>query len=149
MTASSFASRRRIRSSIAPAPKSFSTAWMHMTFARWRMSSASVHRLLRRALLACITVCAGGFAGCQQDMAHQPKQRPLSPTDFFGDGRSERALVEGTVARGSVEQDAFAIPKDSDAFPLAVTPQLLPRRRGRVDIYCGVCHGKLGAATGM
>ncbi len=107
------------------------------------MSSASVHRLLRRALLACITVCAGGFAGCQQDMAHQPKQRPLSPTDFFGDGRSERALVEGTVARGSVEQDAFAIPKDSDAFPLAVTPELLARGRERFDSSRGLflrCH---------
>jgi len=82
-------------------------------------------------------------------MARQPKQRPLSPTDFFGDGRSERALVDGTVARGSIEQDALAIPKDSDAFPLAVTPELLARGRERFDIYCSVCHGKLGDGNGM
>src|SRR6266581_7210578 len=79
----------------------------------------------------------------------RPIQRPLSPTDFFGDGRSERALVEGTIARGSIEQDALAIPKDSDAFPLAVTPELLARGRERFDIYCSVCHGKLGDGNGM
>lgn len=113
-------------------------------------SASACRRVLRHALLACITtVCAGGFAGCQQDMARQPKQRPLSPTDFFGDGRSERALVEGTVARGSIEQDALAILKDSDAFPLAVTPELLARGRERFDIYCSVCHGKLGDGNGM
>ncbi len=93
--------------------------------------------------------CGWGLAGCQQDMARQPKQRPLSPTDFFGDGRSERALVEGTVARGSIEQEALAIPKDSDAFPLAVTPELLARGRERFDIYCSVCHGRLGDGNGM
>ena len=108
------------------------------TSRRWRISSA---------LLALASVWS--LAGCKQDMARQPKQRPLSPTDFFGDGRSERALVEGTVAHGSIEQDAFAIPKDSDAFPLEVTPELLARGRERFDIYCSVCHGKLGDGNGM
>ncbi len=108
------------------------------TLRSWRIFSA----LLALAF-------GGSLAGCQQDMARQPKQRPLSPTDFFSDGRSERTLVEGTVARGSIEQDAFAIPRDSDAFPLEVTPELLARGRELFDIYCSVCHGKLGDGNGM
>jgi len=39
------------------------------------------------------------IAGCQylrQDMATQPKNKPLSPSDFFEDGRSERPLIENT-----------------------------------------------------
>jgi hypothetical protein len=45
--------------------------------------------------------------GCQirQDMADQPKNRPLSPSPFFADGRSERPLLENTVARGSIAED--------------------------------------------
>jgi hypothetical protein len=60
------------------------------------------------------------LAGCslKQDMAQQPKNRPLSPSDFFTDGRSARPLVENTVARGSVLEDAMAVPKDSNTFPL-------------------------------
>lgn len=113
----------------------------------FRVSATLRRRRIFSALLA--LAFAGSLAGCQQDMARQPKQRPLSPTDFFSDGRSERTLVEGTVARGSIEQDAFAIPRDSDAFPLEVTPELLARGRERFDIYCSVCHGKLGDGNGM
>lgn len=111
--------------------------------------ACAAHRRLRILSIMLALAFVGSLAGCRQDMARQPKQRPLSPTDFFGDGRSERALVEGTVARGSIEQDALAIPKDSDAFPLAVTPELLARGRERFDIYCSVCHGKLGDGNGM
>jgi len=113
----------------------------------FRASATFRGRPILCASLALYFAC--GLAGCQQDMARQPKQRPLSPTDFFGDGRSERALVEGTIARGSIEQEALAIPKDSDAFPLAVTPESLARGRERFDIYCSVCHGKLGDGNGM
>lgn len=55
----------------------------------------------RVALLVCL------LAGCQQQMAHQPAYRPLEPGDFFGDGRSARPRVEGTVARGELPQGAF------------------------------------------
>src|SRR5438105_9341499 len=39
-------------------------------------------------------------AGCMQEMAQQPRYRPLQPSDFFGDGRSARPLVPGTVPHG-------------------------------------------------
>ena len=43
--------------------------------------------------------------GCRLDMHVQPKYLPLAPTDYFGDGRSERPVVPGTVARGNLRLD--------------------------------------------
>ena len=93
-------------------------------------------------------------AGCsnntlRQDMANQPRQNPLSPSDFFADGRSERPILENTVARGSVENDALNTPKDSNVFPVPITQELLERGRERYGIYCTPCHGLQGNGLGM
>jgi hypothetical protein len=106
-------------------------------------------RLLVKAL--CGVACALLLAGCslKQDMALQPKNRPLSPSDFFTDGRSERPLVENTVARGSVADDALFVAKDSNGFPLPVTQELLERGEGRYKIFCTPCHGLQGDGNGM
>ena len=45
------------------------------------------------------------LAGCRQEMAGQPSYRPLRPSSYFEDGRSERPLVAGTVARGQLNTD--------------------------------------------
>jgi hypothetical protein len=106
----------------------------------------------RFLFLACIAACLGFSSGCQylrQDMADQPKNRPLSPSDFFADGRSERPLVENTVARGSVENDALFVPKDSNNFPLPVNLELLERGEERYKIFCTPCHGLQGDGNGM
>jgi hypothetical protein len=96
-------------------------------------------------------VCALLLAGCslKQDMAMQPKNKPLSPSDFFQDGRSERPLIENTVARGSLAADALFVPKDSNAFPLPVNQELLERGEGRYKIFCTPCHGLQGDGNGM
>ena len=100
-------------------------------------------------------VCAAMFVfatgGCQirQDMADQPKNRPLSPSSFFEDGRSERPLLENTVARGSLKDDELFVPKESNAFPLPLTPELLDRGRERYKIFCTPCHGIQGDGNGM
>ena len=39
-------------------------------------------------------------------MHNQPKYRPLRGTAFFADGERARPLVEGTVARGTLQDDA-------------------------------------------
>jgi mono/diheme cytochrome c family protein len=39
-------------------------------------------------------------AGCMQEMAAQPRYRPLQPSDLFDDGRSARPLAAGTVPHG-------------------------------------------------
>jgi cbb3-type cytochrome c oxidase subunit III len=107
------------------------------------------YRFVLKAL--CGVACALLLAGCslKQDMALQPKNRPLSPSDFFTDGRSERPLVENTVARGSVADDALFVAKDSNSFPLPVTQELLERGEGRYKIFCTPCHGLQGDGNGM
>ncbi len=100
-------------------------------------------------------VCAAVFSlavgGCQirQDMADQPKNRPLSPSPFFDDGRSERPLLENTVARGSIADDDLFVPKESNAFPLPLAPELLKRGQERYKIFCTPCHGIQGDGNGM
>src|SRR5580693_868392 len=105
--------------------------------------------LLLNAL--CGATCVLLLAGCslKQDMALQPKNRPLSPSDFFTDGRSERPLVENTVARGSFADEALFVAKDSNNFPLPVTQELLERGEGRYKIFCTPCHGLQGDGNGM
>jgi len=91
------------------------------------------------------------LAGCslKQDMALQPKNRPLSPSDFFADGRSERPLLENTVARGSVAEDELLVSKESNSFPLPLTQELLERGENRYKIFCTPCHGLQGDGNGM
>jgi hypothetical protein len=101
--------------------------------------------------LVLLAVC--GIAGCdntlRQDMANQPRVNPLAPSNFFTDGRSERPAIENTVARGSVENDALFVPRDSNAFPLPLTKELLQRGQERYNIFCTPCHGIQGDGQGM
>jgi len=105
------------------------------------------------SLLAIAALCALSFEGCnntlRQDMANQPRQNPLSPSDFFADGRSERPVVENTVVRGSIQDDSLLVPKESNAFPLPLTAELLQRGEQRYGIYCTPCHGIQGDGMGM
>ena len=110
------------------------------------MTSAS-----RFLLGACLATLAVFTAGCQirQDMADQPKNRPLSPSPFFDDGRSERPVLENTVVRGSVADEALFVPKDSNAFPAQISMELLERGQERYAIFCSPCHGLQGDGNGM
>lgn len=105
--------------------------------------------------LALSAACGLGLAlaGCgntlRQDMANQPRVNPLAPSDFFEDGRSGRPELENTVARGSIANDALMVPKDSNAFPLPITAELLERGQERYGIYCTPCHGLQGDGNGM
>jgi hypothetical protein len=105
------------------------------------------------SLFAIAALCGLGLAGCEntlrQDMANQPRQNPLSPSDFFADGRSERPEVENTVVRGSIQDDSLFVPKESNAFPLPLTLELLQRGEQRYGIYCTPCHGIQGDGMGM
>jgi mono/diheme cytochrome c family protein len=101
--------------------------------------------------LVCGGLCLALLIGCslKQDMALQPKYRPLEPSDSFADGRSERPLIEGTVPRGALAEDALLVPKDSNAFPLPVSAELLERGQDRYRIFCSPCHGLQGDGNGM
>jgi mono/diheme cytochrome c family protein len=105
------------------------------------------------SLVAALFLWAFVLNGCgntlRQDMANQPRQNPLSPAPFFQDGRSARPAIENTVVRGAVEQDALLIAKDSNAFPLPLTRELLSRGQDRYGIFCSPCHGLQGDGMGM
>jgi mono/diheme cytochrome c family protein len=84
----------------------------------------------------------------------QPKQEPLVESDFFTDGQSARPFVEGTVARGHLEEDEFLYQGKvdgqwADSFPFPITRDVLERGRQRFNIFCSPCHGELGDGQGM
>ena len=111
------------------------------------MTSSS--RVLVVACAAAAFLLSGGCRYLKQDMANQPKNLPLSPSDFFDDGRSERPLVENTVAHGSIADDALFVPKESNAFPLPINQELLDRGQNRYKIFCMPCHGLQGDGNGI
>jgi mono/diheme cytochrome c family protein len=93
-------------------------------------------------------------AGCRQDMHNQPKYRPLRATTFFADGASARPLVEGTVARGTLQEDqAFFTGREGNALvtelPFELDEQVLARGQERYNIFCTPCHDATGTGRGM
>jgi mono/diheme cytochrome c family protein len=87
-------------------------------------------------------------------MHDQPKYIPLRQSTFFGDARSARPIVAGTVARGQLHDDQLLYTgktngTDTDVFPLRVDAQMMARGRERYDIYCSPCHGRTGIGDGM
>lgn len=93
-------------------------------------------------------------SACRIDMHVQPRQNPLSRSDFFADQRSERPPVEGTVARGQLREDSYLYTgkvgnNPGDAMPFPVTMEVLARGRERYNIYCSPCHSRLGDGNGF
>jgi len=111
-------------------------------------SVSSVVEMFVLALLAL------GASACRQDMHDQPKYIPLRESTFFGDVRSARPLVEGTVARGHLRDDALLYSgktgnADAAVFPFPVDTRVMARGQERFNIYCSPCHGRTGQGDGM
>lgn len=95
--------------------------------------------------------------GCRQEMYDQPKYQPLEKSSFFSDSRSSRPVVEGTVARGTLDAVAAPIPPGgapgaavlATTLPMPLTRELVFRGRERYDIFCSPCHDRTGAGEGM
>ena len=101
-----------------------------------------------------IASLVGFVVGCRQDMQDQPKYRPFRKSTFFGDERSARPQVAGTVGRGQLHEDSLMFSGKSgaafaDTFPLPVDEALLRRGQERYRIYCSPCHGLLGRGDGI
>ncbi len=107
-----------------------------------------------------------GMTGCRQDMHDQPRYKPLRASAFFPDDRSERPLVEGTVARGQLDEPSFywdgtiagqeidflPVPDDPKVMemgPEKYTQMLLARGQERYNIYCSPCHSRTGDGNGI
>ena len=105
------------------------------------MGNALPVRLQARVLLG-VFATVGLFlvAGCDhlhQDMGNQPKNLPLSPSDFFADGRE------------ALDNDDLMVTRDSNNFPVPVSQALLDRGEERYRIFCSPCHGIQGDGNGM
>ena len=110
--------------------------------------------MFRSVVVAAAIALPLGLAGCRQDMHDQPKVVPLRSSAFLEDGRSARAQVAGTVARGQEHTDDYFMTgmsggKEGEALPFPATLQVLQRGQERFNIYCSPCHGQLGNGLGM
>jgi cytochrome c553 len=103
---------------------------------------------------AALVLAAALLCGCDRDMQHQPRAKPLDPSPVFTDGRSARPLLADTVARGRLRGGGLLETgregkEFSRDYPFPITAQVLERGHQRFDIYCSVCHGRTGEADGM
>jgi len=105
--------------------------------------------------LGALVLAAAALSACRQDMHDQPKYVPLRPSEFFVDGRSARPLIEGTIARGHLNDDAaYFTGKGADGkpaadFPFPVTKEVILRGQNRYNVYCTPCHDRTGRGNGM
>ena len=91
------------------------------------------------------------------DMDRQSKFHPQAATSFFADGRTDRPIPAGTVARGDLRADSHmyagrnAAGDFASGFPtdLEIDRQFIDRGRERYEIYCTPCHGSLGNGRGI
>ena len=124
--------------------------------------SAGSSRVWRRRLSAAlgavwllpVGLLAGVATGCRQDMHDAPRIEANEATDAFEDGRGNRPLVEGTVARGWLNDDEHLTTGKVngqlvDEFPFPVTRDVLERGQERFNAYCSPCHGRTGLGNGM
>jgi mono/diheme cytochrome c family protein len=111
-----------------------------------RSASAAEH-----ALLITLVLCTGCY---RQQMAHQPGyHEPDQPSEFFPDGQANRPLETGTVARGQLHADEARFTGKTGAafvseFPYPVDAAMMQRGRERFNIYCAMCHGRVGRGDG-
>ncbi len=111
---------------------------------------------LRNKHFSAVTLVAAValFSACRSDMQSQPRQNPLSRSDFYPDQRSERPPVEGTVARGELHDDTYFYTgkignNPGDVMPFPVTKEVLTRGRERFNIFCAPCHSRVGDGNGF
>ena len=118
------------------------------------MTSKPNSRLRRLAVAAAAVAALAGAAACRSDMHDGPRYKPLQESDIYGDKRSSRALIDGTVARGFLrEDDVFYTGMQAGApverIPMPLTEAVVQRGRERYNIYCSPCHGIAGDGDGM
>jgi|HubBroStandDraft_2_1064218.scaffolds.fasta_scaffold20296_4 mono/diheme cytochrome c family protein len=124
--------------------------------------------------VALAVVVAGLVAGCrgqtsedppvvlERNMFDQERLNPESYSEFFGDHRTMRAPVEGTIARDHYEDDpevATGLLPDQSGYVMTIPPaivthagglaKMLARGQERFGIYCTPCHGQTGDGKGM
>jgi mono/diheme cytochrome c family protein len=107
-----------------------------------------------RARLAGVLLVGLSLAGCRQDMHDAPRYDPLEASTLLPGGTSAQPFVEGTVARGHLNDDELLYTgkvsgQPSADFPFAITKTDMDRGEERYNIYCAPCHDRTGNGNGM
>ena len=107
-----------------------------------------------RSRIYLILCCMLVLAGCQQQMADQPSDKPLAPDSFFPNDQSARPFEPDTVSRDQqIGVDPFNTGKvngqDVTTMPFAVTTGVLTHGQQRYNIYCVLCHDAVGTGNGI
>lgn len=97
--------------------------------------------MMGRALV--LAVMGVLLAGCEQDMANQPRYEAYEAAPGWLHDQSALQPVPGTVHRGATLEPV------PDELPMSLTLDLLERGQERFDTYCSPCHGRTGYADGM
>ena len=96
--------------------------------------TSSRNRTPRVSMAAAMLVALTGAAACRQDMHDTPRYKPLQQSEIFADKRSARTIIEGTVARGFLnEDDVFYTGMQAGApvekIPMPLTDAVVARGR--------------------
>lgn len=90
------------------------------------------------------------------NMDTQEKGRPYRASDFFDDGQYMRMPIEGTVARGFLQDDDHFYHgkvngEVARSFPtsIALDEQLLKRGQKMFNQTCAACHALQGDGSGL
>jgi cytochrome c5 len=107
------------------------------------------HRIATALMLLAMTTGCGDL-----HMRNQGRYEPYEESDLFENKSSARPLVEGVVARGSLQHDDHLYKgkvdgKFVEAFPYPVTREVLERGKNRYEISCMPCHDLSGYGKGM
>jgi len=105
-----------------------------------------------RAAAVCVVALTVG--ACRQDMHDAPRYDPLEASDVFANGASAQMFVDGTVARGQLNDDELLATgkvggQTADLFPFAITRVDLDRGQVQFNAFCSPCHGRSGEGNGM
>jgi mono/diheme cytochrome c family protein len=86
------------------------------------------------------------------DKGQTPNIDSSAGQPIFADGRAMRKEVEGTVAVGSMADDAFKVFKTGDVYetglPMELTEDLLNLGQHKFQVFCAPCHGMGGMGDG-
>ena len=103
-------------------------------------------------------------------MDRQARYKPQAENEFFADGRNDRPIPTGTVARGNyfnqeevfsenfedehLGDTVFHDGKNADGsfvqtLPLEATYELIEQGREKYAIFCTACHGAAGDGNGV
>ncbi len=123
------------------------------------MTGARLGAVVGLAMLAAVGCTRGSTSDdppihLNPNMDDQPRYEAQASSDFFYDGKAMRTPVAGTVARGSMAENAVVTTGMSggapvDSSPVPVDEALLARGEERYAIYCGPCHAENGNGQSM